>query len=56
MRSLSGMTVLYSIPAVPQQKDALQRMLGMGITGPYAEAEDQEGRIVQKIVEYFDGR
>jgi hypothetical protein len=28
----------------------------MGIRGPYAEAEDQMGRIVQKIVDYFDRR
>jgi beta-lactamase class A len=27
----------------------------MNITGPYAETEDQEGRIAQQIIDYFDG-
>ena len=27
----------------------------MGITGPYAETEDQIGRISRMIVDYFDG-
>jgi hypothetical protein len=27
----------------------------MGITGPYAETEDQIGRVSRMIVDYFDG-